>query len=195
MIFSRFFTAVLLAALSVLMLCGGLPPALARSPHDPVPIDEYILVGMTHEYSFPEEDYPPEYFHSEYVKAAEGISTYQEGDLTDRDIFIRVEKLTLTEQGKENIDWFIAELNARDDIYIAERDHLYPNEDGPFGFVPGDADRDGALTPADARQALRWCVGLDACTREDTVRSDIDRDEVLTPSDARLILRKAVGAD
>ena len=194
---SRFFRcrpAVLLAALSVLMLCGGLPPALAQSPHDPVPIDDYVLVCMAHEYSFPEEDYPPEYFHAAYVRETEGIFTYQEGDLADKDTFYRIEKLTLTEQGKENIDRFIAELNVRKDVLYAGRDYLCPDGDGPFGFVPGDADRDGVISPADARQALRWAVKLDDYLREDVVRCDMDGDEALTPADARLILRRSVQA-
>ena len=287
--------AVSLAALSVLA-GGGAVSAAAQSPHGPIPIDDYILVGMAHEYSFPEEDYPPEYFHAAYVEQVEAISTYHEGDLTDKDKFYRIEKLTLTEQGKKNIDRLIAELNARDDIYIAERDYLcyagddappaepetgvpiddyvtvcmtheasfpetphtpayfnakyvariepiltyhardhwdnsgfclverlyltelgkecvdgflpelnarrdvlyagrdylYPNGDGPFGFLPGDANRDGAVTPADARQALRWAVKLDVFLREDAARCDMDGDGALTPADARLILRKTV---
>ena len=175
--------SVRIAAVLYLVLCcvfcGSATAFTAQSPHDPVPIDDYVLVGMAHEYSFPEEDYPPEYFHAAYVEQVETISAYHEGDLTDKDTFYRIEQLTLTEQGKENIDRLIAELNARDDIYIAERD---------FECYMGD---DGA-SPADARQALRWAVKLDDCLREDVVRCDMDGDEALTPADARLILRRAV---
>lgn len=94
-------------------------------PHDPVPIDDYILVSMTHEYSFPDEPYPPEYFHAEYVERVETIFDYHEGDLVDKEKFNLIETLYLTEKGKENIDAFIDELNAREDILCAERDYLY----------------------------------------------------------------------
>ena len=94
-------------------------------PHDPVPIDDYILVSMTHEYSFPDESYPPEYFHTEYVERVETIFDYHEGDLVNKEKFNRIETLYLTEKGKENIDAFIDELNAREDILCAERDYLY----------------------------------------------------------------------
>ena len=291
-----FFTLVFLFA-CVSFVCELSIPVKAGNAHDPVPIGDYVLVCMAHEYSFPEEDYPPEYFHAAYVEQVETISAYHEGDLTDKDKFYRIEQLTLTEQGKENIDQLIAELNARDDIYIAERDfecymgndgvsptepetgipiddhvtvcmtheasfpetphtpayfnakyvervepvltyhardhwdktdfclveklyltelgkecidgflpelnvrkdvlyagrdYLYPDGDGPFGFLPGDADRDGVISPANARQALRWCVSLDPYAREDIVRSDVDGDEILSPADARLILCRAV---
>ena len=293
--FLCFFVAVL-AALPVLVCGGCADSAYAQAFHDPVPINDYVLVCMAHEYSFPEEDYPPEYFHAAYVGKVETLSAYHEGDLTDKDNFYRIEQLTLTEQGKENIDRLIAELNARDDIFIAGRDYyyyvgddappaepengipiddyvtvcmtheasfpetphtpayfnakyvervepvltyhkadfwdkdgfclverlyltelgkecvegflpelnvrkdvlyagrdyLYPNGDGPFGFVPGDADRDGAVTPEDARLTLRRAVKLDPCAQEDAVRCDMDGDEALTPADARAILRLSV---
>ena len=98
---------------------------LSREKNEPIPIDDYILVGMPHEYSFPEESYPPEYFHTEYVERVETISAYQEGALVNKEGFTRIEKLYLTEKGRENIDGFIAELNAREDILCAERDYLY----------------------------------------------------------------------
>ena len=94
-------------------------------PHDPAPIDDYILVSMTHEYSFPDEPYPPEYFHAEYVERVETIFDYHEGGLVDKEKFNRIETLYLTEKGKENIDAFIDELNAREDILCAERDYEY----------------------------------------------------------------------
>ena len=92
-----------------------------------VPIDEYILVSMEHEYSFPEKDYEPSYFGEKYVKTVEAIFTYQEGDLADPDTFLRVEKLYLTEYGKKNIDSFIELLTKRDDIHSAGKDYLCPN--------------------------------------------------------------------
>ncbi|MBQ6065450.1 MAG: hypothetical protein IJK89_01390 [Clostridia bacterium] len=99
---------------------------LSREKNEPIPIDDYILVGMTHEYSFPEEPYSTEYFHAEYVERVETIFDYHEGDLVDKEKFNRIETLYLTEKGKENIDAFIDELNAREDILCAERDYEYP---------------------------------------------------------------------
>ena len=112
-------------ALAVLLLGGCASPTAVPSPHEPIPIDDYILVSMTHEYSFPDESYPPEYFHTEYVERVETIFDYHEGDLVDKEKFNRIETLYLTEKGKENIDAFIDELNAREDILCAERDYLY----------------------------------------------------------------------
>ena len=109
-----------------MLFCGGcVSPAAAPSPHDPVPIDEYILVGMAHKYSFPEKPYTPEYFHADYVERVETISAYHEGGLNDKATFIRIEKLILTKKGRKNIEKLIAELNARDDICAAERDYEY----------------------------------------------------------------------
>ena len=99
---------------------------LPREKYEPIPIDDYILVSMTHECSFPEEPYSPAYFHAEYVDRVETISDYQEGALVNKGAFIRVEKLYLTKKGREHIDDFIAELNAREDILCAERDYEYP---------------------------------------------------------------------
>ena len=87
--------------------------------------NRYILVSMTHECSFPEEPYSPAYFHAEYVERVETICDYHEGDLVDKEKFNRIETLYLTEKGKENIDAFIDELNAREDILCAERDYEY----------------------------------------------------------------------
>lgn len=112
-------------ALAVLLPGGCASPAAVPSPHEPIPIDDYILVSMTHEYSFPDEPYPPEYFHAEYVERVETIFDYHEGDLVNKEKFNRIETLYLTEKGKENIDAFIDELNAREDILCAERDYLY----------------------------------------------------------------------
>ena len=112
-------------ALAVLLLGGCASPAAVPSPHDPVPIDDYILVSMTHEYSFPEKPYPPEYFHADYVERVETLSAYHTGGLNDRDSFIRIEQLILTKKGKKHIDELIEELNARDDIESAERDYEF----------------------------------------------------------------------
>lgn len=120
--FRRYFPALFIA-LAVLLPGGCASPAAVPSPHEPVPIDDYILVSMTHEYSFPKKPYPPEYFHAEYVERVETLSAYHIGGLNDKDSFIRIEKLILTKQGRKHIDELIEELNARDDIEAAERDY------------------------------------------------------------------------
>ncbi len=134
----RWYLPALFFTLSALLLAGCASPAAVPSPHDPIPIDDYILVGMTHEYSFPEEPYPPEYFHADYVERVETLSTYHIGGLNDRDSFIRIEKLILTKKGKKHIDELIEELNARDDIEAAERDFAYDMGD-ELAVSDGDA--------------------------------------------------------
>ena len=59
--------------------------------------------------------------------------------------------------------------------------------------LPGDADGDGQVTPADARLALRASVGLE--TLQDRAAADVDGDGRVSSSDARIILRVAVGLD
>lgn len=122
--FRRYFPALFIA-LAVLLPGGCASPAAVPSPHEPIPIDDYILVSMTHEYSFPEKPYPPEYFHADYVERVETLYAYHIGDLKDRDSFLRIEQLILTKKGKKHIDELIEELNARDDIESAGRDYAY----------------------------------------------------------------------
>ena len=121
----RCYALALFIALAALLPGGCASPAAVPSPHDPVPIDDYILVSMTHEYSFPENPYPPEYFHADYVERVETLSAYHIGGLNDKDSFIRIEQLILTKKGKKHIDELIGELNARDDIEAAERDYAF----------------------------------------------------------------------
>ena len=60
--------------------------------------------------------------------------------------------------------------------------------------LPGDADEDGQITPADARIVLRVSVGLE--DPEDYWNSlDVDGDDRITAEDARLVLRRAVGLE
>lgn len=92
-----------------------------------IPIDDYILVCMEHEYSFPEKDYEPSYFGEEYVEKVEAIFVYNEGSLADKDNFCRVEKLYLTELGKEHIHELIKNLTDREDILAAEQDYYCYN--------------------------------------------------------------------
>ncbi len=121
----------------LIILSSLVASASAKTNIDPVPIDDYILVEMKHEYSFPEEAYPPAYFDAEIVEKVETISSYHEGGLNDKETFTRVEKLILSEKGKENIDLFIIELNQREDILCAGRDYEYPN--GLAAASPADA--------------------------------------------------------
>ena len=57
----------------------------------------------------------------------------------------------------------------------------------------GDIDGDGALTPDDARLALRGSVKLAELSDYQIAVGDIDRDGQITSADARLVLRLAVG--
>lgn len=61
--------------------------------------------------------------------------------------------------------------------------------------LPGDIDGDGAVTPADARLALRAAVGLEILKDEGLLAADVTFDGQITPADARLILRMATGSE
>lgn len=61
-------------------------------------------------------------------------------------------------------------------------------------FLLGDVNKDGAISAADARIALRVSVGLDAAG-DVADRMDVDGDKKITASDARYILRRAVNLD
>ena len=56
----------------------------------------------------------------------------------------------------------------------------------------GDIDRDGSITAADARLALRAAVDLETFSPALTKIADVDADNKVTAADARLILRAAV---
>lgn len=66
-----------------------------------------------------------------------------------------------------------------------------PAKGGAY-YTVGDADLDGAITPADARFALRTAVKLENPSEEVKKLSDADGDKTVTPGDARLILRVSV---
>lgn len=57
----------------------------------------------------------------------------------------------------------------------------------------GDVDGDGTITSADAREALRLAVGLDALTDEKKNLADYDGNGTVQAADARAILRVSVG--
>lgn len=59
-------------------------------------------------------------------------------------------------------------------------------------YQKGDVDYDAAVTPADARLALRAAVGLITIAGNPFRAADVDADGQITPADARLILRAAV---
>lgn len=147
--------------LPLFLLLGSIPIVYssASAEYEPIPIDEYILVGMAHEYSFPEKGYSPEYFDSEKVERVETISSYHEGDLKDRDSFNRIEKLYLSENGKKNLDTLIKELNNRTDVFIAEQDYEY--QDGLAMVTPNDDffDSQYALTNIMAQKAWAFTKG------------------------------------
>lgn len=59
----------------------------------------------------------------------------------------------------------------------------------------GDVDMDGAVTPADARLALRASVQLEALSETQALLADINGDETIGSDDARMILRVSVRLD
>ena len=59
----------------------------------------------------------------------------------------------------------------------------------------GDMDKDGKVTPADARTALRIAAELDIPTDDQVKLADVNGDNKITASDARSILRVAAGLD
>lgn len=62
-----------------------------------------------------------------------------------------------------------------------------------FAVLPGDVDRDGSVTAADARLILRASVGLE--TIANRWLADLDGDNAVTAADARLALRMSVGLE
>ena len=62
-----------------------------------------------------------------------------------------------------------------------------------FAVLPGDVDRDGSVTAADARLILRASVGLE--TIANRWLADLDGDSAVTAADARLALRMSVGLE
>ena len=64
-------------------------------------------------------------------------------------------------------------------------------------YMLGDWNRDGFVTSADARMALRTAVGLEtfAPDSETFLALDVNSDGDITSADARMILRVAVGLD
>ena len=58
-----------------------------------------------------------------------------------------------------------------------------------------DIDKDGAVTSADARLALRIAVRLDTVDDITKAAADVDGDDQITSADCRLILRMAVGLE
>ena len=64
-----------------------------------------------------------------------------------------------------------------------------------FASVPGDADKDGGVTAADARLALRCAVDLEQLPEARRYAIDVDTDTAVSAADARLILRNAIGLE
>ncbi len=137
----------LIIIFSLILMCNSLSYFATASDEvipdkDLIPVCDYVLVCMEHDYSFPDKDYEPSYFGEEYVERVEAILTYTDGCLADKDEFCRIEKLYLTEFGQDNIDLFIEQLNARPDILCAERDYKTMQafmDDVQANAVPKDA--------------------------------------------------------
>ena len=62
-------------------------------------------------------------------------------------------------------------------------------------WILGDLNRDGRITAADARLALRGAVGLEQITGDFLTIGDVNADKKITAADARKILRAAVGLE
>lgn len=164
---------------------GEIPPGA-------VPVDDYIMVCLKHEYSFPETEHGPEYYNAEYVEKVEVIWDYNPGSLQDRETFCLVELLWLTDKGKAHFDEFLNELNAREDVLAAERDYSCRAFDPLEIPASGDVDGDGAVNAKDARLALRASAELEQLNDTAFLAADINRDSRITADEARVILR--VGA-
>ncbi len=59
----------------------------------------------------------------------------------------------------------------------------------------GDIDKDGGVTTADARLALRYAIKLQTLTVEQRLAADVDFSRSVAPKDARAILRAAIGLE
>lgn len=59
--------------------------------------------------------------------------------------------------------------------------------------VSGDVTGDGILTAEDAREILRFSVGIDSLSAEMKLLADADGDGVVSAGDARQVLRLAIG--
>ncbi len=64
-----------------------------------------------------------------------------------------------------------------------------------MGYKKGDLNKDGKITAADARIALRLSVNLEEGNEFINYAADIDGDNVVTSADARILLRIAVGLE
>ena len=62
-------------------------------------------------------------------------------------------------------------------------------------IVYGDVDGAKGITANDARQVLRYSVGLEEFTEDQLLAGDVNGDGVVTAGDARLILRGSVGLE
>ncbi len=61
--------------------------------------------------------------------------------------------------------------------------------------VPGDVDIDGNVSANDARNALRFSVGLADPSADEAYMADVDGDNAVTANDARTILRISAGLE
>ncbi len=161
---------------------GEIPPGA-------IPIDDYIMVCLKHEYSFPETEHGPEYYNAEYVEKVEVIWDYNPGSLQDKETFSLIELLWLTEKGKAHFDEFLKELNAREDVLAAERDYSCRAVDPLEIPASGDLDGDGDVTAKDARLALRASADLEKLNDTAFLAADINKDSRITADEARIILR------
>ncbi len=115
---------------------------------------------------------------------------------------VLAEQKSVKPEGHNFGDWYI----SRNPSYTSageERRHCYVcgyeevRKIFINGYMAGDADRDGKITAADARIALRCSVMLEDFSSDsyEYKACDVDKDGSVTASDARSILRASVGLE
>ena len=79
--------------------------------------------------------------------------------------------------------------------YVAQKRsvgaQLFPFTVG--NILYGDANCDGAVTPADASHILRALVGLETLTDQGLTNASVDGENAISAQDAALVLRRIVG--
>ncbi len=125
---------------------------------------------------------PSTYIYS-FAVYRDGELIYTSGDTTGNTVSIQTDK-TGVYQAKVTIT---DSQNAKAELYGDEVTCAGERSE----ILPGDADGDGKITPADARIVLRTAAGIEILTGSSLTAADYDSDGNVTASDARRILRIA----
>lgn len=151
-----------------------------------------LLVLINRENSVYGKTYSPEFFDGDYVAKVTDLTYYGEeyaDDLASDPDFRQILMLTLYQPSESVVDFLIESISGYPTVESAEYNLV------EYWTPLGDVDGDNDVTSADARQILRFSVGLDDPTEEQEFFGDMDDDFMLTASDARLALRTAVGLE